>query len=187
MASNPQEAVVLIGLQGIGKSTYCKELLKDKKYHMCSKDDLRFLVYPDDLTWEETFPHEHKIKQMHYINIWASLDMGKIPIIDETHVNKRHRAAILDHLKYHWKGIKVHAVVFPIDVQLALSRNAQREGKRRVPDNVVRDAYELLTTGLEYFVHRQAQLTIHLMNVERALKEEGFDTVTHVFDKAATS
>jgi len=173
MASNSQKAIVLIGLQGIGKSTYCRKNFSKSEYQLCVKDDIRFLIYPNDLSFEETFPHEKTVVKIHQMAIDTALELGKIPVIDETHVSKKHRMAMLDYLKYHYPGIEVEAHVFPIDLDLALERNAKRSGKRFVPEEVIRRCYRTLVNGLRRDVFKKKYTIL-------ALKEEGFDNVVMV-------
>lgn len=160
------KAIMLIGLQGVGKSTYCRENLSGSKYQLCVKDDIRFLIYPDDLDFGDTFKHEKTVVKIHQMAIDTAIELGKIPVIDETHVSKRHRMAMLDYLKYHYSDIVVEAHVFPIDLQLALQRNKQRTGKKFVPEEVIRRCCNTLVNSFK-----------RGWPLKDALLDEGFDRV----------
>ena len=161
---------MLIGLQGVGKSTYCREHLNGPEYQLCVKDDIRFLIYPDDLDFMQTFPHEKTVVKIHQMAIDTALELGKIPIIDETHVSKRHRMAMLDYLKYHYPDIKVEAHVMPLDLALAIERNSNRTGKRFVPEEVIVRCWNTLQKDLGGMVSQKSV-------VKGLLKLEGFDEV----------
>lgn len=106
------EVVVLIGIQGSGKSTFAQRQFGDTHIRL-SRDMLK------------TAQRERALQ-------YACLSIGQSFVADNTHVDQKSRAALLAAARA--AGFRVTAYYFPPDVPAALSRNAARAGRARVPD-----------------------------------------------------
>ena len=109
------EAVVLVGVQGSGKSTYYAENFADTHLRL-NRDMLRTV--------------EREAVLMH-----ACLATRQAFVIDNTNPKRSSRARYLAAAKA--AGFRTVAISFELPVELALARNAQREGKARVPDRAI--------------------------------------------------
>lgn len=106
------EAVILIGIQGAGKSTFAKQQLGDTHVRI-SRDVVQSA-------------HRERVLQ------YACLSIGQRFVADNTHPEPRSRAALIAAARA--AGFRVVAYYFPPDVPAALARNLARPDKRRVPD-----------------------------------------------------
>lgn len=105
------EAVLLIGIQGAGKSTfYCRRFL-----HTHVRLSLDLL----------------KTRHRERVLLDACLAVGQPLVIDNTNVTAAGRARYI--LPARAAGFRVAGYFFDPDPQGCLRRNNQREGRRRVP------------------------------------------------------
>ncbi len=126
--------IVLRGLPGCGKSTYAYELLRkeSKRWKRVNRDDLRNMM--DDGTFNSD--REEFIRGVQDQLILKALRDGYDVIVDNTHLvpqtlRKLHRllASVGD--------VKVLEKCFNTSVDECKKRNALRQGKAKVPDNVI--------------------------------------------------
>lgn len=126
--------IILRGLPACGKSTFARELLRKeaKRWKRINKDDLRNML--DD----GSFDHDREdfIRSVQDTLILKALRDGYDVVIDNTHLvpqtlRKLHR--LLESVG----NIKVLEKCFNVTVAECKKRNALREGKARVPDNVI--------------------------------------------------
>lgn len=129
-----QTVMILRGLPGCGKSTYARELLRkeSRRWKRVNRDDLRNMM--DDGTFNSD--REEFIRAIQDQLILRALRDGYDVIVDNTHLvpqtlRKLHRllASVGD--------VKVIEKCFNVPIDECKKRNAQREGKARVPDNVI--------------------------------------------------
>jgi predicted kinase len=106
------EAVILIGIQGSGKSTFAKQRFADTHVRI-SRDMVRTV-------------HRERVLQ------YACLSIEQSFVADNTHAEARSRASLVAAARA--AGFAVIAYYFPPDVPAALLRNAARSGRFRVPD-----------------------------------------------------
>jgi predicted kinase len=115
------EIVVLVGIPGSGKTT------------------LALNSYPN---------HERiNLDALHTRNredeeISKALANGRDLIIDNTNTTKKSRSKYVQMAKLF--GVSVKAIYLNCPLELAIERNALREGKGRVPDSAVRFYYRVL-------------------------------------------
>ncbi len=110
------EAIVLVGVQGAGKSAW---------YHAnCRDTHLRL-----NLDMLRTRNREN-------ILLHACLAAVQPFVVDNTNPTAKGRRRYVELAKA--AGFRVNAVVFRISLDEALSRNAQRTGRARVPDVAIR-------------------------------------------------
>lgn len=147
---------VLCGPAGVGKSTWTIKQMQSKTDILISRDNIRFMLLQDG---EDYFAHEDKVKNIFFAAIRENTITSKKydnVFIDATHLTPKARRQVLDHVAP--DAYKI-AVCFDIPVEVALERNAQREGRACVPNDAIRNMY----------------------NSFRAPKiKEGFDEIWHI-------
>ena len=127
--------VIVVGIPGIGKSTYIKKLMEKStdEYTCLSGDKLRAKFgasEEDQSVTPQVFSYIHE-----QVNILLS--SGKNVIIDATNIKRRDRAGYIKLAKRY--GTHVIAYVLPLDRELAIQRNKLRvqSGGRNVPEFVI--------------------------------------------------
>jgi predicted kinase len=121
------ELVVLVGLQGSGKTTFFRERFATTHDHV-SKDNFRSNPRP-----------ARRQRQL----IAAALAAGRSVVVDNTNPTAADRLELVALGRA--AGAEVVCYFFPPDVDASLRRNARREGKARVPDHAVRITAAQLT------------------------------------------
>lgn len=116
MSKSEVEVILLIGLQGTGKTTFFRHNFADTHQHI-SKDNFRNAA-------------NREKRQLYLLN--EALEQQKSVVIDNTNPTPESRAAIIESARRH--GAQVIGYYFQSQVQVCLERNAGREGKARVPD-----------------------------------------------------
>lgn len=111
-----RELIILVGLQGSGKSTYYHTNFAATHVHVSK--DLMMNVRSRDLRQRE---------QIH-----KALSEGRSVVVDNTNPTPAARAPLIE--LGHALGARVIACFFEIPVKSAVERNRLREGKARVPD-----------------------------------------------------
>ena len=114
------ELVILVGLQGSGKTTFCRDRFAATHAHV-SKDNLRSNPRPAR-------------RQRHLLA--EAFEAGRSVVVDNTNPTAADRAELVGLART--AGAAVVCYYFPPDVEASLRRNALREGKARVPDHAVR-------------------------------------------------
>jgi predicted kinase len=118
----PLEVVVLIGLQGAGKSTLYARRFAATHAHV-SKDKLR---------------HHRRPAERQLSLIDEALADGRPVVVDNTNLTRASRAPLIAAARR--RGARVVAWVLSTPLPLCLERNARREGKAHVPPFVIRNA-----------------------------------------------
>jgi predicted kinase len=113
------EVVVLVGLQGSGKSTFYRTYYASA-YVLVSKDRLRNHRRPGR-------------RQMQLIE--EALREGRSVVVDNTNPTEEDRAPIIALARAH--GAEVVGVSFESKLEDCLARNRQRVGRDRVPDRAL--------------------------------------------------
>ena len=128
-----QTLYILCGVPGAGKSTWgrAKALANNGTY--ISRDEVRFSLLKEG---EEYFSHEEEAWEIFINKIQKAIDEGVENIIaDATHNTERARNQLLDALTL--GNINLIAVDFNLPLEVCLAQNAQREGRARVPEDVI--------------------------------------------------
>ncbi len=109
------EAVIFIGIQGTGKSTFFKERFFDTHVRI----NLDML----------------KTKHRQKLLLRACLEAEQSFVVDNTNVTAETRAPFIEQAKA--AGFRVTGFYFRADVNAALERNRKRKSAARVPDAAV--------------------------------------------------
>jgi predicted kinase len=110
------EAIILSGIQGAGKSTYCHERLWDT--HIRINYDMLKTRYRESL-------------------LVAAMIAAKQPfVVDNTNGTAEDRKRYILPLRN--SGFRVIGMEFIVTVAVALQRNERREGRRRIPEIAIR-------------------------------------------------
>lgn len=134
---------VLVGVPACGKSTWAKENASENMVWI-SRDEIRKeIVDLDHVDVSLYFSKETLVYDTYVVRICQALKAGKDVIADATHINTSSRAKLMRMIRS--RGIhpeQLIAVMFPVDKDIALERNAKRKGWRRVPDRAIHEMNE---------------------------------------------
>jgi tRNA uridine 5-carbamoylmethylation protein Kti12 len=168
------KAIILIGIQGSGKSTYAKELENNNdNIKRVTKDDIRFMLF-DRKTYVEKFDENHKwfgnvVDSIYYDVVRTILNQSLDIIIDETNHIKSHRIGLIKWLKDHYPDIKVVAHYCHAELEDALRRNAMRPDHQNVPQPIVEEFHRELLEGFGG--------SWNIWSIVDNLWKEGFDDI----------
>ena len=127
---------ILCGPSGSGKSTWA---LNDSRVKHCayvSRDNIRLSIIKDD---EDYFSHEKEVFKKFVETIAGQLMAGYDCVADATHINMFSRCKLMQALDMYTRDYKIICVVFDVDANTCIERNKAREGRRNVPDTVIRN------------------------------------------------
>lgn len=149
---------MLCGPAGCGKSTFAaKHFLKTQ---IVSSDDCRAIVCDDPANQSVS---GHAFDLMYFI-IEKRLRLGRLTVADATNLKREDRKPVVKVARSF--GFNAAALVFNIPLEICLARNRARS--RVVPEDALRDQYDLLASTLG------------------TIKQEGFDYV-YVLDEISQS
>ena len=145
---------MMVGAPGTGKSTFVANNLKDG-FIWISRDRIRHSLLEEG---DDYFAKERKVFNQFILSINEAIMWDEYPniIIDATHLTKASRAKVLKRLA---SVDEIRAIVMTTPLEIALERNAKREGRERVPDDVIKSMYD---------------------SFELPTKEEGFDSIAYI-------
>jgi len=127
--------IMMVGIPGSGKSTYCKEVVwfinnqADKKIAWISRDEVRFSLLKDT---DQYFSKEKEVYKEFINRIKKAAAEGNDVLIDATHLNHASRMKTVNALGLKPEDFTILWVNVPFEV--CFERNAKREGITRVPD-----------------------------------------------------
>ena len=116
------EAIIFIGIQGAGKSSFYKQRFFDTHVRI----NLDML----------------KTKRRQHLLLAACIEARQPFVVDNTNVTAEARAHFIAAAKT--AGFRVAGYYFRSDVKAALRRNSWREGAARVPDKALLGTYKRL-------------------------------------------
>lgn len=126
---------LLVGVPGSGKSYFTKR----QEGCIISRNEIRFaMLKPDD----DYFAKEKQVIETFVFEVNAALNSGKNVEVyaDATHANIQSRKLLLDNLDIP-KGTKLIVENFKTPLNICLFRNGLREGRARVPQDVIKRFY----------------------------------------------
>lgn len=145
--------VVLVGLAGVGKSTWAKARYPGEQ--VCSSDAMRKLVSDSEAHQGATPQAWHMVKEL----VKMRLALGKRAVIDGTHVKPEDRRAWVKLARE--LDVPTQVVWFDLDVKESLER--QQERARKVPQRAL-----------------ERQLKDMGPRLESRLREEGWSAILRV-------
>lgn len=149
-----QRLFMMVGAPGTGKSTFVLNNMKEDFVYI-SRDEIRYSLLEEG---DDYFAKERKVFNEFILRINEAIMWDNYPniIIDATHLTKASRAKVLKRLT---TVDEIRAMVMTTPLEVALERNAKREGRTRVPDDVIKSMYD---------------------SFELPTKEEGFDSIAYI-------
>ena len=129
---------ILCGPSGSGKSTWALDFIdKHNEVWYVSRDDIRLDLLSDG---EDYFSHEKEVFKTFAGVLYALLSSGEDAIADATHLNMFSRCKLIQAIDMRgYKEYEIVYVVFNTDAETCIERNKAREGRRNVPENVIRN------------------------------------------------
>lgn len=127
---------------GSGKSTWCQHWLsKHNKSVWISRDAVRYSILSSG---EEYFSREKEVLKEFRKQAQSAIDNEEIDsvLLDASHLSDKAIAKTFKNLNIP-KDIKVINVRLITPLKVCLERNALREGRERVPDDVIKNAYSI--------------------------------------------
>ena len=132
---------VLIGVAGVGKSTYIQKV-KTEKSLVLSSDELRIELFGDLEAGNAPEAIPVVFKTLHERMKEALLSKQyDVIFYDATNLNRKLRKGFYEQFK---KYAKIEAIVLVKHLTTILEQNAQRSGFAKVPESVIRRMYESL-------------------------------------------
>lgn len=132
---------VLVGVAGVGKSTYIQKV-KTEKSLVLSSDELRIELFGDLEAGNAPEAIPVVFKTLHERMKEALLSKQYDTIFyDATNLNRKLRKGFYEQFK---KYAEIEAIVLVKPLATILEQNAQRSGFAKVPESVIRRMYESL-------------------------------------------
>lgn len=125
--------ILMMGPSGCGKSYFAKKI--EETHEDCiivSRDKIRFALLEEN---DDYFAKEDQVLRQFYYNINFSLQNHKYVVADATHLTKKARKQFFRNVNT--RGVRVVGVWVEVPLVAALSQNSSREGRARIPDDVV--------------------------------------------------
>ena len=126
---------ILCGPSGSGKSTWANSGERQDIAYV-SRDNIRLSILKDG---EDYFSHEKEVFKQFVKEIAIRIMAGFDCIADATHLNMFSRCKLMQALDQYTTAYKVVYVVFKTDADTCVERNKAREGRRNVPENIIRN------------------------------------------------
>ena len=127
---------ILCGPSGSGKSTWAQTDERMKHCVYISRDNIRLSIIKND---EEYFSREKEVFKQFVKEIADNLINGYDCIADATHLNMFSRCKLMQALDRYIRDYNIIFVVFHTDADTCVERNKAREGRRYVPENIIRN------------------------------------------------
>lgn len=163
---------MLIGLAGVGKSTWAKKF--KEKYpntDIISSDKIRKELYGD----ESVQDNPQKVFEIAHNRIIKSIDDGaQYTIFDATNIKRKNRLTLMDKLKKY--NIEKEYVIFAEPLDVILLQNKKRE--RNVPEEIILKMMKQFETPLPYEGYTRIslinkhQLDLHELRVQMECFEQ---------------
>lgn len=128
--------LIVRGIQGSGKSTYATKWVAENPEGRArvNRDDLRKTIFGSYVLT----PHqENVITKVEHATVKALLSTGKDVVVDAMNLRAKNVKEFLKIAEVY--GATVLHKDFPVDLDVAIKRNSERE--RKVPEDVIRNVY----------------------------------------------
>ena len=127
---------IMCGPSGAGKSTFAKGDERMKHCAYVSRDAARYAILKEG---EDYFAHEKEVFRRFVAAIVDCMQQGYDTIADATHLNEFSRRKLTQAIDMYMTDYKIIYVVFNVDADTCVKRNANREGRANVPENIIRN------------------------------------------------
>ena len=144
---------ILCGLPGCGKTSWTRNKMKentsstDPKWEYVSRDEVRFSMVKEE---DDYFSKEKQVYNEFIKQLCEKLDDAWVAnvIADATHLNEVSRNKLINSIRRQRpnKPLNITMVYFDVPVEVCKFRNAKRQGRARVPDNII----EKMNVQLEF-------------------------------------
>lgn len=133
---------LMIGLPGIGKTTFIKDRLGIKKeIIVISPDNERFALFDYEKTGIDFVPErENEVWKIVFDKLIKATLTAKDIVFDATNLKVKRRNKILSKIAH--THYTIYYIYFQANLQLALKRNSER--KRKVPVEIIIEKYHSL-------------------------------------------
>jgi len=169
-----KKLIILRGLPGSGKSTYAKQLLKEKTntYKRINRDSLR-AMFDDNYNSKG---NEKFIKKMRDVLIIEALKAGKHVIVDDTNLSEKHITRFKQMAQQYQKetGEQIEVIIKEMETSLSECIERDKKRERTVGERVIRsmqrtfakdkDRYAVQETSLPKAIICDLDGTLALMN-----------------------
>jgi len=131
--------IMIVGIPGSGKSTFCKELVSSVKDGIIlNSDSIRKELFGN----EKTQGNPKDIFEIMNNRCKENLSVGKTVIYDATNINSVYRIDLLENMKSYYDQADCYMIKTPIHV--VKKRNKKRD--RKVPENIIFKMHHNLET-----------------------------------------
>ena len=133
-------AIVCVGIQGSGKSTWAKEYCIQTHAVRINNDEIRNAIYErlEHRNWSKQI--EAEVRQIREDRIRAYANNKTNIVIDNTHANLRTLRGIIELCES--LGYQVELKWFDVNLNDCIRRDSLREGYECVGEDVIRKTYE---------------------------------------------
>jgi len=135
---------VMVGAPGAGKSYWIYNHINffTGSKDVISRDVIRFNLLEED---DDYFAKEKEVFQSFIRQIKNSLEKNDHTIADATHLNSSSRGKLLRALGQSLKGVEINAIVIDTCLAKCIEQNAQRGGRKLVPESALRSMFSNIT------------------------------------------
>lgn len=151
---------LMMGIPGSGKSTWCQNHLNNQIVWI-SRDNIRFSLLKDE---DEYFAKEKETFRIFMEHINNFLRKGYDVFADATHLNAAARNKVIRNL--YIPADEINVIYFNVPLEVALERNAQRTGRKLVPEAEIKKMYK----GLEFPFMEEGINKVYVIEENKPIK-----------------
>jgi predicted kinase len=137
--ANAPELIMMVGISGSGKSVHAKSLVNWGRGSVVrlNRDSIRAMLFCD-VPWNSN--NENLVRNWQMEGARQALQMGKDVIIDDTNCVRNTRQKWEEFAKQ--ARVRFRVITMTTDIKTCIERDAQREGKERVGEGVIRKQHK---------------------------------------------
>jgi predicted kinase len=184
----PPTFTLLVGIPGVGKSTYAKELAMRTNAVWMSSDYIRERIYGDAACQD----NHNKVFEIMHEETLSALDNGLDVIYDATNITRKSRLSILNKLPKHVRK-KCIIVWAPIDICIERDKARDRTVGKEVIDKMLRrfeapfydegfDQITVYLSGVHYNNVDYYAKTIAAMNIPHDNPHHTLNVMEHCYE-----